>query len=92
MEKMKGLTKEEVVTRGNAIEKMIATDGWKYLEDDLEKAITIGQINLERLAITRNIEAINETAMRIKVYRYMLDKPKEYIKAKNEVLKKGGKK
>jgi len=92
MEKTKGLTPKEVVTRGNAIEKMIATDGWKYLKDDLEKAIMIGQVNLERLAITRNIESINETAMRIKVYRYMLNKPKEYMKAKNEVLKKGGKK
>lgn len=92
MENKKGLTSEEVVTRGKAIERMVATDGWKYLKDDLEKAIRIGQINLERLAVTRNIEAINETAMRIKVYRYMLEKPKEYMKAKNEVLKKGGKK
>jgi len=92
MDNKKGLTPEEIIMRGKAMEAMTATDGWKYLKDDLTNAVSINQANLERLAISRDIDNINGIAIRIKVYKYMLSKPQEYIKAKNDELKKGGNK
>ncbi len=80
---------DKVVNRGEAMEIMLQSDGWKYLRDWWEFVISE---NTKVLIDIRqdDINKINDLRVLLAVYKGMLKRPQEWIDAKNLQIKKGG--
>ncbi len=84
------LNSAEVITRGEAMEVMLASDGWKYLEKWMEDVVEINKGKLLNLEV-RDINWIYDCRVLINVYQAELARPYEWIRSKNEKLKKEAK-
>ena len=81
---------DAIKSRGEAMEMMLGTDGWKYMREWWEFVISE---NTKMLIDIRqsDINKINDLRVLLAVYKGMLARPNEWIGEKNKVIKKEAK-
>jgi len=79
------------IKRGEAMEELITSKGWAYIEEFLQKMIANHKANIESLILQRDIDKLTDVTLVARSYEFLLNLPKEFIRKKDEVLKnKGG--
>lgn len=76
------LSNKEIISRGNAMEDMIKSDGWKYLADWMQERID-GTVDMLTNIKVVDIDKINDLRVVIQTYKGILRKPKEFMESRN---------
>ena len=81
---------DKIKSKGEAMEVMITTDGWKYLKEWMEDRV---EKNTKMLIDIRqdDIGKINDMRVLLAVFKGMIGRPQEWIDEKNKVIKKEAK-
>jgi hypothetical protein len=75
------------VDRGQAIQEMMRSRGWKYFESEIKNKIEGYKGSLLSGGFT-NIDEYNLEHSQYRAWKEVLDIPKKWIKKKNELLDK----
>jgi len=81
------LERNEIIARGEAMETLVGTDGWKYFADWMEET-TDKYIRILTDLRQNDIDKINDLRIIISVYRGLIKKPQKWISVKNMEEKK----
>lgn len=81
----------KVVERGEAIEELVNSKGWRYITEFLQTLINNHKKNIESLILQRvEIDKLTDVTITVKAYEFLLNLPQEFIRKKDEVLKSKG--
>lgn len=81
----------KLIERGEDIEELIQSKGWKYIADFLQVMINNHSKNINSLILQReDINVITDMTILIKAYEFLLHLPKEFILKKDMANKELG--
>lgn len=78
------MKKEEILARAEALEAMLTSKGWLYVQEYFDEQM---EILKEELAFTANWEEIPEKRAKLKAFLEIKNMIKEWINEKERVLK-----
>ena len=88
LEKVRAQKVGEIVRRGEAIEELIQSNGWKYIKEFLQICIDNHKVNIESMIMQRSdFDKLIDMQITVKVYEFLLKLPDEFIIAKNKAMK-----
>lgn len=91
LEKARAQKVDKTVQRGEAIEELLQSNGWKYIKDFLEILINNHKRNIESMIIQRtDYDKLVDMQITVKAYEFLLGLPNEFISAKNIAVKNKG--
>jgi hypothetical protein len=84
LEKARAQKVGKTIQRGEAIEELIQSDGWKYIKDFLELLINNHKRNIETSILQRiEYDKLIDMQITVKAYEFLLKLPDEFIASKN---------
>lgn len=91
LEKVRAQKTGEIVRRGEAIEELIQSNGWKYIKEFLEVLINSHKRNIESMIMQRTeFDKLVDMQIVVRSYELLLGLPDEFILAKNKAVKNKG--
>jgi Zn-dependent M32 family carboxypeptidase len=92
LEKARAIKTGKTIQRGEAIEELLQSNGWKYIKEHLEILIDAHKRNIETMIMQRaDYDRLIDMQITVRAYEFLLGLPNEWVSAKNIAVKnKGG--
>ena len=92
LEKERAKKYGKAIHRGEAIEELLQSSGWKYITEFLQVLIANHRKNIESMILQRSeYDKLIDMQITVRAYEFLLSLPNEFIVAKNNAVKnKGG--